>query len=267
MLLHSKMSCCICLDDLTIDTVINTQCGHQFCKDCFWKWMKNKNTCPLCRKDILFNDDELREQRNMQELLDHRSSIVKQVEESYDVKDKLDNRIRILQKKSDNLEIRINSEKYPFRLMELQIKEITKRLMKKEEETKKNRIELSKELKYVLYKYVPSISVFKIKIQEYKKILERKERRLRNNDDVDLSNELAAMFGESQQTNDFEQQILAEFERDYMTDIIINNDIMNNIPDIRSFLENIINGEPPSVNEMFRYDLTNINRNNYINIM
>lgn len=260
MLLHSKMSCCICSEGLTLDTVINTQCGHQFCKDCFWKWMKNKNTCPLCRKDILFNDDELREQRHMQELLDHRSSIVKQVEESYDIKDKLDNRIRRLQKKSDNLEIRINSEKYPFRLMELQVKEITKRLMKKEEETKKNRIELSKELRYVLYKYVPSISIFKIKIQEYKKILERKERRLRNSDDVDLSNELEAMFEER-------QQILSDFEPQYMEDILISNDIMNNIPDIRTFLENIINGEPPSINEMSRYDLVNINRNNYINIM
>ena len=116
------MSCCICSEDLTLDTVINTQCGHQFCKDCFWKWMKNKNTCPLCRKDILFNDDELREQRHMQELLDHRSSIVKQVEESYDTKEKLDNRIRRLRKERDNLEIRMNHEKNPFRLMELQIR-------------------------------------------------------------------------------------------------------------------------------------------------
>ena len=261
------MSCCICSDDLTLDTVINTQCGHQFCKDCFWKWMKNKNTCPLCRKDILFNDNELQEQRHMQELLDHRSSIVKQVEESYDTKENLDNRIRRLRKERDNLEIRMNYEKNPFRLMELQMKEITKRLIKKEEETFKNRIELRKELKYVLYKFVPTISVFKIKMKEYKKILEREKRRLRNSEDVDLSQELTVMFEERSQMGDLDQQILADFEHDYMEDIIIAHDMMNNIPDIRNFLESVINEQPPNINEMSRSGFVNINRNNYINIM
>jgi hypothetical protein len=44
-------SCSICL----IDKIANcqTNCRHNFCKSCIEKWMENKNSCPMCRKNII----------------------------------------------------------------------------------------------------------------------------------------------------------------------------------------------------------------------
>ena len=74
------------------------------------------------------------------------------------------------------------------------------------------------------------------------------------------------MFEDTSETPDLEQSILDNFENSYMNDIIANN-MLNNINDISSFIENVISNEPPLINEMSRYDIVNINRNNYINIM
>ena len=53
-----------------------------------------------------------------------------------------------------------------------------------------------KELNYVLYAYLPCITITKIKIKEYKKKLEREKKRYRNNSDTgeDLSEILTDMF-------------------------------------------------------------------------
>lgn len=197
-------SCCICSDVLTIDSVVNTKCEHQFCKICFWKWMKNKNTCPLCRTNILYNDDEINEQRHMQELLEQRSSIVRQVEETYEQQERLDNelqiqteRCRVLSEKEKKLKKKLNSEKYPYQLLKYQQLEISKRLEKKRKETKTNKKQLMGELKYILYKYVPRMSIFKIKMTEYKKILKRKKKREKRYEEIDFSNSLREMFNET----------------------------------------------------------------------
>ena len=47
--------CCVCSDELTMKTIVNLECGHRFCKDCIWRWTKDKNTCPCCRGNILGN--------------------------------------------------------------------------------------------------------------------------------------------------------------------------------------------------------------------
>ena len=44
--------CVICSDELTLKNVVNSICGHQQCKDCFWRWAKTSNQCPFCRKDL-----------------------------------------------------------------------------------------------------------------------------------------------------------------------------------------------------------------------
>jgi hypothetical protein len=82
-------SCCICSEALTLQNVVNTECGHPTCKDCFWRWTKDKNTCAFCRKSLLCNDDELKEMQHMRGLLEHRTLIVRQVEEAYQEKDDL----------------------------------------------------------------------------------------------------------------------------------------------------------------------------------
>ena len=52
------MECPTCYCDLNINNIVNSQCGHTFCKDCFWKWVNdhNKNDCPMCRADIINNN-------------------------------------------------------------------------------------------------------------------------------------------------------------------------------------------------------------------
>jgi len=46
--------CSICLIDNILDVSI-LDCGHQYCKNCIDEWFnKGKNSCPICRKDILY---------------------------------------------------------------------------------------------------------------------------------------------------------------------------------------------------------------------
>ena len=92
-------TCCICTEDITCSTIVNTECNHSFCKDCFWKWTKSHNTCPLCRTSLLCNSEELAEQTHLRELLDQRSEIIRQVEEAYEEKDKVEHDMRITLRK------------------------------------------------------------------------------------------------------------------------------------------------------------------------
>ena len=42
--------CTICLDQMTNPATLKP-CGHQFCKDCISKWLKNSSACPDCKKN------------------------------------------------------------------------------------------------------------------------------------------------------------------------------------------------------------------------
>ena len=77
------MNCQICTNPLALETVVNTECGHSCCKDCFWRWTKDKNSCPYCRTNLLANSKELEELQHMRDLLAHRSEIVRDVEQAY----------------------------------------------------------------------------------------------------------------------------------------------------------------------------------------
>ena len=48
------MECPICLELFDNDKLIETSCGHTFCKECITKWTneKSKQTCPLCRETL-----------------------------------------------------------------------------------------------------------------------------------------------------------------------------------------------------------------------
>ena len=82
-------ACSICCEELTVKNIVNPECGHATCKDCFWRWAKDKNTCPFCRTNLLKNTQEAKDIQNMRELLEHRTQIVRQVEEAYEEKDAL----------------------------------------------------------------------------------------------------------------------------------------------------------------------------------
>ena len=84
-----SVSCSICCEELTLKNIVNPECGHATCKDCFWRWAKDKNTCPFCRTHLLKNDEETKDIQHMRDVLAHRDNIVRQVEESYEENDKL----------------------------------------------------------------------------------------------------------------------------------------------------------------------------------
>jgi hypothetical protein len=47
------MECSVCYCVLTLKNIVNTECNHVYCKDCFWKWTKENNNCPMCRTTIV----------------------------------------------------------------------------------------------------------------------------------------------------------------------------------------------------------------------
>ena len=59
------MECPTCYCELNINNIVNSQCGHTFCKDCFWKWVNDhkKNDCPMCRADII-NNNKFKQEKN-----------------------------------------------------------------------------------------------------------------------------------------------------------------------------------------------------------
>jgi len=45
--------CTICQDEyVKDDTLLKMECSHDFHKDCLVTWLKQHNTCPVCRKEI-----------------------------------------------------------------------------------------------------------------------------------------------------------------------------------------------------------------------
>ena len=53
-------TCPICLDSVTVRA--ETVCKHVFDKHCLDSWLKEKNTCPLCRKVIKEVGEETQQQ-------------------------------------------------------------------------------------------------------------------------------------------------------------------------------------------------------------
>lgn len=50
------MECSICYCELTLKNIVNTRCSHTFCSSCFWKWVGNNNTCPMCRSGVVTSE-------------------------------------------------------------------------------------------------------------------------------------------------------------------------------------------------------------------
>ena len=50
----TERECSVCLEPLkNSNELIQLLCGHIFHKDCVYKWISEKNTCPNCRKSII----------------------------------------------------------------------------------------------------------------------------------------------------------------------------------------------------------------------
>ena len=105
------MDCQICTNPLTLETVVNTECGHSCCKDCFWRWTKDKNSCPYCRANLLLNSKEIEEMQHMRELLTHRTEIVRDVETAYTQQERLGRAISNCKRRYNTLSLEVAQKK------------------------------------------------------------------------------------------------------------------------------------------------------------
>ena len=96
--------CSICCEELTVKNIVNPECGHATCKECFWRWAKDKNSCPFCRTSLLKNDEEAQDIQQMRQLLEHRTRIIRQVEDAYDEEETLKQKANRLRKRLGNME-------------------------------------------------------------------------------------------------------------------------------------------------------------------
>ena len=78
--------CCICNNKLTMETIVNTSCGHTFCKDCCFSWLHENPTCALCRtRFIKTKEEELTEKAQelrdeCREIEEYKDLIISQIE-------------------------------------------------------------------------------------------------------------------------------------------------------------------------------------------
>ena len=61
--------CPICKNKIDLHHKVTTPCNHAFCTACFFKWIKEGRTCPLCRK-IFIKDTTTTTTAARQELSD-----------------------------------------------------------------------------------------------------------------------------------------------------------------------------------------------------
>ena len=65
--MDASLNCVICLKSLNMEDGVLTPCQHRYHSDCFFTWIYNNKTCPLCRK-ILIRNTSYDEEANLREL-------------------------------------------------------------------------------------------------------------------------------------------------------------------------------------------------------
>ena len=61
-LIDDENKCKICMLDVDDERVV-TPCGHLYCSACFFRWMKERPTCPTCRKYL--GQEDVTKRRNL----------------------------------------------------------------------------------------------------------------------------------------------------------------------------------------------------------
>lgn len=92
--------CAICYTELTAKTTVATPCDHLFCSKCFFKWLHESKTCPMCRKNYVeytkwdyerpFEDDLTHEFKLFRDIISRSSDALT---ERYKKKKRLDDAI------------------------------------------------------------------------------------------------------------------------------------------------------------------------------
>ena len=49
-----SITCTICLSDISVGSMV--RCGHFFCKDCIYNWLKHHATCPICKRETTLHE-------------------------------------------------------------------------------------------------------------------------------------------------------------------------------------------------------------------
>lgn len=68
-----RFKCTICINEISEEEG-QLKCGHRFCFDCISNWVKNVNTCPLCKIEI-FKIDFYRSNKFIEETLVNRNRL------------------------------------------------------------------------------------------------------------------------------------------------------------------------------------------------
>ena len=102
-----ELKCIVCYEKLHLGNIVNTQCDHKYCWECFFKWIKNSPSCPYCRCNFISeeawyeNRDIEQDASNMRHLVDMLQ--MDMVRHSRD--------IYVMQREKDKLCARVNSLK------------------------------------------------------------------------------------------------------------------------------------------------------------
>ena len=83
-------NCSICYTDLNENNIVNTECTHVYCWECFFKWIRMNPTCPLCRHNFV-SENAWYQNRDIDEDIDnlrHLSNMLQMevVEKSLDIR-------------------------------------------------------------------------------------------------------------------------------------------------------------------------------------
>lgn len=52
------MECSICMETIGFSAMYTTSCGHKFHKNCISSWTNVVESCPICRTDIISEDEQ-----------------------------------------------------------------------------------------------------------------------------------------------------------------------------------------------------------------
>jgi hypothetical protein len=135
---EQDVQCSVCYTELNVKNCVITPCNHPYCTTCFFTWLDKKETCAMCRRQLL-NDDVVKERaENLQE-------VQHLLTENYSYLRALDHRLKRKQKKVKILNaqtVSLQSRQIRLRMMLDNIREASK------QEIKDNK-ELIKQLKKV----------------------------------------------------------------------------------------------------------------------
>lgn len=73
--MDNSFNCVICLKQLDMNDGVKTPCGHRYHSECFFKWIYNKRTCPLCRKELIAPSEDEEFLEEMRRQIDWETSV------------------------------------------------------------------------------------------------------------------------------------------------------------------------------------------------